>query len=267
MSVLAGLSAACASEAPPQAGPESTGPGGAGSGGARSEGVWVSIFDGETLDGWTPKIAGHPLGENFAGTYYVEDGAIKTTYAGYGDDFDQRYGNLFYETPHDHYRLRLEYRFTGEQAPGAEDWARLNSGVLYHAQPPGTVPLDSGFPVALEAQFLAEGAHAPTTGNMCSLETYVTIDGAPRHEHCIGGPVPSRPLGEWVRFELHAAPDGTFRHYIDGELAFAFTAPFYDAPHAWADGMTVEGGYFSLQSESHPVEFRGIELMVLDGDG
>ena len=226
-------------------------------------GQWVSLFDGETLDGWTPKIAGYPLGENHADTFRVEDGVIKARFDRYGDDFAERYGNLIYKTPYSHYRLRLEYRFTGEQAPGAEDWAELNSGVLYHMQPMATIPQDQGFPVSLEAQFLAEGAHAPTTGNMCSIETWVLIDGERRDEHCLGGPVSARPSGQWVRFELVAAPDGTFRHLIDGEEAFAFEGAFYDEAHEWAGGMAVTGGHFALQSESHPVEFRNIELMVL----
>ena len=225
---------------------------------------WVSIFDGETLDGWTPKIAGYPLGENFGETFRVRDGVIAASFDAYGDDFAERYGNLYYDTPYRHYRLRLEYRFTGSQVPGAEDWALLNSGVLYHAQPPGTVALDQGFPVALEAQFLGEGAHAPTTGNMCSIGTSVRVDGARPDDHCILGPVPARPLGQWTRFELEAAPGGVFRHYIDGELAFEFDEARYDEPHEWAPSIRVEGGYFSLQSESHPVEFRAIELMVLD---
>lgn len=236
-------------------------------GGAASETAapeWTAIFDGETLDGWTPKIAGYPLGENFGDTYRVEDGVIAARFDAYGDDYAGRYGNLIYETPYRHYHLRLEYRFTGDQVPGGEDWAYRNSGVLYHMQPPETVALKTGFPVSLEAQFLAEGAHAPTTGNMCSIETSVVVAGERTHVHCLGGDVPARPMGEWVRFELEAAPGGVFRHFIDGELAFEFTDPLYDEDHPWADGMDVEGGYIGLQAESHPVEFRNIEIMVLD---
>ena len=227
------------------------------------EGGWISVFDGETLDGWTPKIAGYPLGENFGDTFRVEDGAIKARFDGYGGDFADRFGLLIYETPYTHYRLRLEYRFTGDQVPGAPAWAELNSGVLYHIQPLGTIAQDADFPVSIEAQFLGEGAHAPTTGNMCSIYTSVAVDGARPDDHCLGSEIPARPRGEWVRFELEAAPGGVFRHYIDGELAFELSEARFDEPHDWADGMTVAGGHFALQSESHPVEFRNIELMVL----
>ena len=227
-------------------------------------GEWLSLFDGQSLTGWTPKIAGYQAGENFGNTFRVEDGVIRVAYDAYGDDFADRFGNLIYETPYEHYRLRLEYRFTGEAVPGGPDWGVRNSGILYHMQPIPTIPLDQGFPVSLEAQFLAEGAHGPTTGNMCSIETYVVVDGEDRHEHCLGGPVPARPMGEWVRFELIAAPDGTFRHLIDGEEAYAFEDAFYDEAHPWAEGLRVEGGHFALQSEGQPVEFRNVALMVLE---
>ena len=228
------------------------------------EGVWIPLFDGETLDGWTPKIAGYPLGEDPLDTFRVEDGAIQVSFDRYGDDYADRFGTLIYAVPYRHYRLRLEYRFTGEQVPGAPDWAERNSGVLYHMQPPETVPRDEGFPVSLEAQFLAEGAHAPTTGNMCSIGTSVVVDGARPDDHCLLGAVPARPLGQWVRFELQALPGGEFRHLIDGAPSITYSDARYDEPHDWADGMAVTGGAFGLQSESHPVAFRNVEIMVLE---
>jgi len=34
---------------------------------------WISLFNGENLDGWVIKIKGSPLGENYKNTYRVED--------------------------------------------------------------------------------------------------------------------------------------------------------------------------------------------------
>ena len=56
---------------------------------------------------------------------------LKVSYEAY-DDFGGRFGHLFYETPYSHYRLRIEYRFTGEQVPGGPGWAFRNSGVMIH---------------------------------------------------------------------------------------------------------------------------------------
>ena len=53
-------------------------------------GAWKSLFDGASLDGWIPKIAGHPAGENYQQTFVARDGAIAVSYAGY-DRFKNRF--------------------------------------------------------------------------------------------------------------------------------------------------------------------------------
>ena len=34
---------------------------------------WIALFNGRDLAGWTPKITGYALGDNFANTFRVED--------------------------------------------------------------------------------------------------------------------------------------------------------------------------------------------------
>ena len=85
---------------------------------AQSSGPWMSLFNGKNLEGWTAKISGYEAGNNFADTYRVENGVIKTSYDGYEDNFNNRFGLLFYKTPFSHYRLKLKYRFTGERPKG-----------------------------------------------------------------------------------------------------------------------------------------------------
>ena len=48
-----------------------------------SEAGWVSLFNGKDLTGWTPKIKGYELGENFGDTFRVEDGVMKVSYDQY----------------------------------------------------------------------------------------------------------------------------------------------------------------------------------------
>ena len=84
-------------------------------------GKWVSLFNGKNLDGWKPKVAGHALNENYHNTFRVEDGLLKVVYDGY-ERFDRKFGHLFYQTPFTHYRLRVEYRFVGDQVPGGPGW-------------------------------------------------------------------------------------------------------------------------------------------------
>ena len=37
---------------------------------------WIQLFNGQNLQGWTPKFSKHPLGVNFNETFRVEDGLL-----------------------------------------------------------------------------------------------------------------------------------------------------------------------------------------------
>jgi hypothetical protein len=76
------------------------------------KGQWVSLFNGKDLTGWDIKIKGSPLNLNYKNTFRVEDGVLKVRYDEY-DKFNGEYGHIFYKKPFSHYKLRVEYRFTG----------------------------------------------------------------------------------------------------------------------------------------------------------
>ena len=99
---------------------------------------WISLFNGKDLEGWTPKIRYHDLGDNFENTFRVEDGILKVGYAGYSE-FNETFGHLFYQDSFSHYRIRVEYRFVGEQAKGGPGWALRNSGIMIHGERPETI--------------------------------------------------------------------------------------------------------------------------------
>ena len=129
---------------------------------------WIQLFNGKDMDGWTIKMAKHPLGENYNNTFRVEDGLLVTRYDEY-EKFDGEYGHIFYKNPYSHYKLRVEYRIVGEQVPGGAGWAIKNSGVMFHAQAPESMLLNQEFPVSIEAQFLGGlGDGERTTGNLCT---------------------------------------------------------------------------------------------------
>lgn len=111
--------------------------------------TWRPLFNGKNLEGWTMKIAGYPLGENFGNTFRVEDGILKVRYDKY-DSFRNRFGGLYFREPFKNYRLRVEYRFVGKLTPGAPSWGFRDGGVQYHCQSPGSIPVDQPFPVCLE---------------------------------------------------------------------------------------------------------------------
>ena len=230
---------------------------------------WISLFNGQDLTGWTPKIKGYALGENFGNTFRVEDGVLKVSYDQY-NNFDRKFGHIFYKDKFSHYRLRIEYRFTGEQCPGGEGWATRNSGVMLHCQPPETIAKDQDFPVSIEVQFLGGlGKGARTTGNLCTPGTPVVMNGELIKRHCTNSKSKTFDADQWVTAEVEVRGDKSIKHFINGEEVLAYEQPQYDDSDATARPLIKTGpplirdGYISLQSESHPIEFRKVELLPL----
>ena len=102
---------------------------------------WVPIFNGRDVTGWTIKICGYPLGDNYKNTFVVEDGMMRVDYSEY-EEFDVEYAHIYYNEKLSHYRLRLEYRFHGERVSGSKGFTELNSGVMFHSQSAQSVGLD-----------------------------------------------------------------------------------------------------------------------------
>ncbi|MEY4166367.1 MAG: hypothetical protein RIR52_191, partial [Acidobacteriota bacterium] len=76
---------------------------------------WRQLFNGKNLEGWDLKIRGYGLNENFGHTFRVEDGMLTVGYEKY-DQFNERFGHIFYREKFSHYIIAVEYRFIGEQA-------------------------------------------------------------------------------------------------------------------------------------------------------
>ena len=186
---------------------------------------WISLFNGHDLDGWQVKIASHELGENFGNTFRVEDGAMTTSYDQY-ENFDGQYGHIFYKEPFSHYRLRLEYRFIGEQATGGEGWAFRNSGIMVHGQSPESMAKDQDFPISIEIQLLGgNGTDDRTTANMCSPGTHVEIDGQLVTEHCINSSSKTYHGDQWVSVEIVVLGDSLIQHIVEGDTVMTYAAP------------------------------------------
>src|SRR5687768_10533213 len=165
-------------------------------------GKWRQLFNGKDLDGWTPKITGHALNENFGKTFRVEDGVLKVSYDQYRD-FGNQFGHLFFKEPFSNYRLRVEYRFVGEQVAGGPDWAFRNSGVMIHCQKPETMARDQKFPVSIEVQLLGgKGSGERPTANLCTPGTHVVMDGQLLKRHCTNSKSKTYHGDQWVTAEL-----------------------------------------------------------------
>ncbi len=231
---------------------------------------WMPLFDGRSLEGWMPKIAGQALGRDERQIFRVEDGVLKVSYENY-EQFQGEFGHLFYETPFSHYRLRVEYRFTGEQTPGGPGWAWRNSGVMLHGQSPESMGTDQEFPVSLELQLLGgDGQNTRPTANLCTPGTDVDIAGQPVSQHCINAEAPTFHGDGWVTVEAEVMGGERVRHLVNGRVVLEYSRLRYDPDDADARRLPtfprtwVSGGYLSLQAESHGVEFRRVDVMPLD---
>lgn len=232
---------------------------------------WVPLFNGTNLDGWTPKITGFPAGTNFADTFRVEEGLLKVSYAGY-TNFGGRFGHLFWKHPLTNYLLRIEYRFVGDQVPGGPGWAFRNSGVMIHSEAPQQMEMNQDFPTSIEVQLLGgSGTGERSTLNVCTPGTDLVMDGKLNRQHCTSSTSKTYHGDQWVTAEIEVHNHRLIRHKIGGETVLSYSQPQLDDRDAHArklipaDGNRIlSGGYICLQSESHPVEFRKVELLQLE---
>lgn len=242
---------------------------------AAEEPRWIPLFDGKTLNGWTIKITKHPLGENFANTFRVEDGILKVSYDDY-ETFDDQYGHLYTNATYSHYRFRLEYRFTGTMMPDAPHYVNLNSGFMVHSQSPLSLRMDQKFPSSLELQFLADAGKGPRpTGNLCTPGTQVEQDGVVKTQHILKSSAPTFPADEWVRAEIEVHGNDLLIHRINGVEVLRYEkpqldpechiAPASDLTDAGA-ALQLDHGHIALQAEGQPVWFRNIEILPLTKD-
>lgn len=234
---------------------------------------WVQLFNGKDLSGWTPKITGYGMGDNFGNTFRVEDGMIKVRYDEGYDTFDDRFGHLFYKDQFSHYRLRVEYRFVGDQCPGAPGWAYRNSGIMVHGQTPESMEKGQDFPTSIEVQLLgSDDTIERTNMNLCTPGTNVVMDGELILDHCISAETGYFYGDEWYTAEVEVRGNEVIRHIINSDTVLEYFQPQLDERDATytklielngGDKM-LSAGTISLQSEGHPVDFRKVEIMVLE---
>jgi len=237
---------------------------------SKPAGKWIALFNGKNLDGWTPKITGYRAGENFGNTFRVENGLLTVNYDHY-DKFDGRFGHLFYKQPFSHYVLRVEYRFIGKQVPGGPGWAFRNSGIMIHSESPEQMTKDQKFPTSIEVQLLGgRGSGKRPTANLCTPGTNVVMEGKLITRHCIDAAAKTYHGDQWVTVEVEVHGDRIIKHLIDGKTVLMYNKPQLDRRDLHArkiaekNGLMLKGGYICLQSESHPVQFRKVELRILN---
>lgn len=233
----------------------------------QDEPTWKPLFNGKNLEGWQARVRGFEVGENPMNTYRVEDGILKIRYDEYGQ-FEDRFGSLSTDRIYKNYRLRAEYRFVGETCPGAPEWGYRDSGIMFHAQSPQSMAPDQWFPVALEFNLHGgNGLDERPVGSICTIGAKVEIDGALNADFCTTADVQRTFHGDqWVTLEIDVK-DGQISHFVNGEKIMSYSNPQYNPEDELGktqikDGqLSLSEGYISIQSNSHPIDFRKIEIM------
>jgi hypothetical protein len=233
---------------------------------------WSQLFNGKDLKDWNVKIAGYDLNDNFGNTFRVENGVMKVAYDKY-DTYNNRFGHIFYREKFSHYIIAVEYRFVGEQVAGAPNWALRNSGIMVHSQSASSMLKGQDFPISIEVQLLGGTGRGPrTTANLCTPGTNVVMDGKLITQHCINSSSKTYDGEQWVRAEVEVLGDSQIKHMVEGETVLTYDKPQIGGgavsnfdEKIKKDGTLLSEGYISLQSESHPVEFRKVELLNLAG--
>jgi len=236
----------------------------------KSGNEWQSLFNGENLDGWIPKLYHHEVGDNYANTFRVKNGAIQVVYNDYeGGKFDERFGHLFYKEPFSSYRLKFDYKFLDQWLGDAPIFTYRNSGVMFHSQAPETILKEQNWPISVEYQLLAEEkkGEARPTGNMCSPSTEVIFNGKMDPRHCISSSSKTYKWNEWVSGELIVYKDSLVIHKVNGKEVLRYTKPQIGGhvvkgynPAEKVDGKLLSEGYIALQSEGQGIEFKNIKI-------
>ncbi len=232
---------------------------------------WQVLFNGKNLDGWTPKFYHHLVGDNYANTFRVVDGTIEVSYQDY-EEFNERYGHLFYKKPFSSFHLKFEYRFTDQWMEDAPSFTYRNSGVMFHSQDPNTILKEQNWPISVEYQMLADAGDGEPrpTGNMCSPGTEVFYRGEMDPRHCISSSSDTFQWDQWVQGDLIVYGDSLVIHLVNGDTVLQYNKPQIGGevvagfdPEIKVDGKPLTSGYIGLQAEGQGVAFRALKIREL----
>ena len=189
--------------------------------------------------------------------------------------FESKFGHLFYERQKfSYYIVAAEYRFIGEQVAGGPDWAIRNNGLMLHSQSPQSMWKDQDFPISVEVQLLGglPNGKPRSTANMCSPGTQVFINGTMVKGHCLNSKSQTYAGDQWVRVEVEVRGGERLIHKVEGQTVLEYEKPTIGGgevnkfdPAVKVDGTLLTDGYIAIQGESHPTEFRKIEVLNLSG--
>jgi hypothetical protein len=136
---------------------------------------------------------------------------------------------------------------------------------MIHGQDPATMTVDQDFPNSIEVQLLGgNGKDERSTANLCTPGTQYVKDGKIVKQHCTNSSSKTYHGDQWVRSEVLVLGDSLIVHYVNGEEVMRYNKPQLDPIKGSEEGELLKSGSVSLQSESHPVDFRKVEIIDLE---
>jgi len=259
------------------------GSGGSGGTGAGGEEGWVTLFNGNNLDGWTP---GNASAAFFTAEKLDGEGVIHV-YPTQADQSQQGQGSLRTDESYSKYVFHLEYKWGTKRFADRKDKDRDN-GICFHV----TAPLGDVWPTSVEFQLGSQAFPGDwVSGNIFMLVNKtraqwpnVMMNGYPvwsatGTKKKIGAPT-SYELGRavppnlnidgasgapaathWniVELTVHGSKDAEYK--VNGTVVNGLTDMEYDTGNGTF--APLDHGPIAIQAEFAEVYFRNIKIKVL----
>ncbi len=210
---------------------------------------WISLFDGETLDGWKRYNA-----DEVGPLWTVEDGAIKCDGKGHGEGSPEDGGSLITMKTFGNFELELEWRIS----EGG------NSGILYHVvEKPD---YSHAYVTGPEFQVCDDPPVADDLSNLNKLAgSSYDMYAAPQTKKI-------SPVMEWNSAKV-VYMDGKVEHWLNGEKVVDFDESSEDYKEKfdqskWSSDKypywnTYKEGSIALQDHGAAVWYRNIRIRSL----
>ena len=144
---------------------------------------------------------------------------------------------------------------------------------MVHSQSAESMGLNQDFPYSIEVQLLGgNGKDKRPTANLCTPGTHAVMNGKLFTPHCVNSDSETYHGDQWVEVSVLVLGDSLVEHWVNGAKVMSYEKPQIGGGqvHEYEGADRIEGtllsdGFISLQAESHPTEFRKVELLNLKG--
>lgn len=246
---------------------------------------WQYLLNGKDLGGWDTYI-GPPfpaVGEDRTGVKPIglntdpkqvfgmvtEDGVKALHISG------EQFGGISTTQEYENYHLQMQFKW-GKQKWHPKENAKMDSGVLYHANGPNGVDAgawmqsqefqiqegDCGdywgvagatFDIPARKQGDKDWVYDPTGERMTFAEK------SPAGRHCIKSPDAEKPSGEWNTIDIYCFGD-TAVHLVNGKVLMVL---YHSSKPDGKKAIPLTKGKIQLQSEGAEVFYRNIRILPI----